>query len=50
MKWYFKKLIDANEQEMRKIELVLRSRKRQTELADNLYYVYIMSNQAYPNI
>ena len=50
VKWYFKKLIDANEQEMRKIELVLRSRKRQTELADNLYYVYVMSNQAYPNI
>jgi hypothetical protein len=50
VKWYFKKLIDANEQEMRKIELVLRSRKRQTELADNLYYVYVMSNKAYPNI
>ena len=50
LKWYFKKLIDANEQEIRKIELVLRSRKRQTELADNLYYVYVMSNQAYPKI
>lgn len=50
LKWYFKKLIEANEQEIRKIELVLRSRKRKTELADNLYYVYVMSNQAYPNI
>jgi hypothetical protein len=50
LRWYFKKLIDANEQEMRKIELVLRSRKRQIELADNLYYVYVMSNKAYPNI
>lgn len=50
LKWYFKKLVDANEQEIRKIELVLRSRKRQTELADNLFYVYVMSNQAYPNI
>jgi len=50
LRWYFKKLIDTNKQEMRKIELVLRSRKRQTELADNLYYVYIMSNKAYPNI
>jgi asparagine synthetase B (glutamine-hydrolysing) len=48
--WYFKKLIDETNKEIRKIELILRSRKRKVELADNLYFVYIMSNQAYPNI
>ena len=50
VKWYFQKLIDANNQEIRKIDLVLRSRKRSIELADNLYFVYVMSNQAYSNI
>lgn len=48
--WYFKKLIDETNKEIRKIELILRSRKRKVELADNLYFVYVMSNQAYPNI
>jgi hypothetical protein len=50
LKWYFKKLIDANNQQIRKIELEIRSRKRSTDLADNPYFVYIMSNKAYPNI
>ena len=50
VKWYFQKLIDANNQEIRKIDLVLRSRKRSIELADNSYFVYVMSNQAYSNI
>jgi len=48
--WYFKKLIDETNKEIRKIELILRSRKRKVELADNLYFVYVMSNLAYPNI
>jgi hypothetical protein len=48
--WYFKKLIDETNKEIRKIELILRSRKRKVELADNLHFVYVMSNQAYTNI
>jgi hypothetical protein len=50
LRWYFKKLIDETNKEIRKIELILRSRKRKIELADNLYFVYVLSNQAYLNI
>ena len=50
LRWYFKKLIDETNKEIRKIELILRSRKRKVELADNLYFVYVLSNQAYSNI
>ena len=46
-KWYFDKLIEENNKIRRRIELVLRSRKRSVELATNLNSIYVFSNKSY---
>ena len=50
----FKKNIEIKTDELkkniRKIELILRRRKKQNEKQENYGYVYVLSNQAYPNI
>ena len=48
VKWYSKKIIEENDRIKRIIELILRSRKRSVELAENFNYVYVMSNKSYP--
>jgi len=47
-RWYFNKIIDENNKLKRRIELILRSRKRSVELATNLNSIYIFSNKSYP--
>ena len=47
-KWYAGKVIDENNRVKRNIELVIRSRKRSVELANNPNYIYVMSNEGYP--
>ena len=47
-RWYFDKIIDENNKLGRRIELILRSRKRSVELAENFNYVYVFSNKSYP--
>ena len=39
-----------HEKRLRKIELILRSRKKNTEKIENVGYVYVLSNKAYENI
>lgn len=46
--WYFKKIVEENNKIRRQIELILRSRKRSVELANNPNYIYVMSNEGYP--
>ena len=42
--------IEDNYKILRKIELIQRSRKKQQEKADNIGHIYVMSNEAYPDI
>ena len=49
VKWYVDKIIDENDRVKRRIELVLRSRKRSKELATNLNHIYIMSSKSLPD-
>ena len=42
--------INDCEKFMRRIELILRRRKKQEKQASNYGYIYVMSNEAYPNI
>ena len=43
-------MIGNNDKRLRKIELIQRSRKNQKSKADNIGYIYVMSNEAYPDI
>ena len=45
-----KKVIEVLERFIRKIELIERASIKQKEKSQNLGYVYVLSNQAYPNI
>ena len=47
-RWYFNKIIDENNKLKRRIELILRSRKRSVELATTDNFIYIMSNEGLP--
>ena len=42
--------INDCEKFMRRIELILRRRKKQEKQSSNYGYIYVMSNEAYPNI
>lgn len=46
----FKNEIEKFTKNNRQIELILRSRKKRTEKLENVGYVYVLSNEAYPNI
>lgn len=46
----FKFFKEFNNKMLRKIELLLRSRAKQKEKLENVGYVYVLSNEAYPGI
>ena len=43
-------LIEENTKKARKIELILRARKKGREKMENVGYVYVLENEAYPEI
>jgi|TARA_Y100000294_G_C8507371_1_gene317256 hypothetical protein len=46
---FYKNLNEQHDKALRKIELVLRRRKKGKEKIENVGYVYVLSNEAYPN-
>ena len=46
----FKVFTEFNDKILRKIELLLRSKAKQKEKLENVGYVYVLSNEAYPGV
>lgn len=47
---YYKEEIEIFNKNNRQIELIIRARKKGKEKMENVGYVYVLSNEAYPNI